>query len=75
MKLHLQYLSNTNGTPTAVVIPITEWEKYEKEHLELQQYLKLKSSLTSALKEVALFTNGKKKLSTLSEFLNEKASK
>lgn len=75
MKLHLQYLSDPKGTPTAVVIPINEWEKYEREHLKLQQYLKLKTSLTSALTEVELFKKGKKKLSTLTDFLKDEKAK
>lgn len=33
----LHYLSDSNGKPTAVVIPIREWEMLKKKHEDLQQ--------------------------------------
>ena len=33
----LQYLSDASGKPTAVVIPIKEWEMLKERHQDLQQ--------------------------------------
>jgi hypothetical protein len=33
----LQYLSDASGKPTAVVIPIKEWEMLKEKHQDLQQ--------------------------------------
>ncbi|RCR66257.1 hypothetical protein DUE52_27350 [Larkinella punicea] len=40
----LQYLSDASGKPTAVVIPIKEWEMLKKRHQDLQQLEKSNSS-------------------------------
>ncbi|GAB3925428.1 type II toxin-antitoxin system prevent-host-death family antitoxin [Larkinella terrae] len=33
----LQYLSDSNGKPTAVVIPIQDWEMLKKKHEDLSE--------------------------------------
>lgn len=40
----LQYLSDSNGKPTAVVIPIQDWEMLKKKHQDLQLLEKPTSS-------------------------------
>jgi hypothetical protein len=41
----LQYLSDASGKPTAVVIPIKEWEMLKERHQDLQQLEKPNFSL------------------------------
>ena len=71
MKTQFQYLSDTKGTPTAVVIPINDWISFQKEHSRLRQYVKLKTRLMLAFEEFDEIKNGKKKTISLRDFLNE----
>ena len=71
MKLSLQYLNDTNGKPTAVQIPIGEWQKLMKNHLHLEKLIEVKSGLEQAFKELELLRKGKINKQTLSDFLNE----
>ena len=71
MKLSLQYLNDTNGKPTAVQIPISEWQKLMKSHLHLEKLMDVKSGLEQALKELESMRKGKLNKQTLSDFLNE----
>lgn len=71
MKLALQYLSDINGTPKAVQLSLTDWEKVLAKLKKYEQALKLKTDLTEAFNEVALLKNSKEKKGTLTDFLNE----
>ncbi len=40
----LQYMSDYNGKPTAVVIPIKEWEKLVNKYTELKKLIPFKDN-------------------------------
>lgn len=69
--MNIKYLTDIKGCKTAVVIPIKEWESYNKNLNELQQQLKLKYNLKSGFLDIQKAVSGKKKLTTFKEFLNE----
>ena len=71
MKLALQYLSDINGEPQAVQLPLADWQKVLAKLKKYEQTLKLKSDLTEAFEEVALLRNSKEKKQTLTDFLDE----
>lgn len=71
MKLALQYLSDINGKPQAVQLPLADWQKVLAKLKKYEQTLKLKSDLTEAFEEVALLRNSKEKKQTLTDFLDE----
>lgn len=70
MKLSIQYLSDQNGTPKAVQVPIGEWTKLMGKLKKYEQALKVKSDLREAFEQVATLRKKAKK-ETLSDFLNE----
>lgn len=71
MKIALQYVSDLNGNPQAVQIPVREWEKVLSRLRKSEQVLKLKSDLKIALKQVDALRKSKAKKQTLTDFLNE----
>ena len=70
MKLALQYLSDINGKPQAVQLPLNDWEKVIAKLKKYEQTLKLRSDLKEAYEEVAILKKSKAKKETLTEFLN-----
>lgn len=71
MQLHLQYLTDSAGAKTAVLIPFKEWEMLTDDYKHLQQCDNLKTELTDAFSEIAEIEKGNKKAITLQEFLHE----
>lgn len=71
MKLALQYLSDINGKPNAVQLPLNDWEKVLYKLKKYEQALKIKSDLKEAFEEVALLRKSKEKKQTLTDFLHE----
>ena len=70
MKLALQYLSDINGKPQAVQLPLNDWEKVIAKLKKYEQTLKLRSDLKEAYEEVAILKKSKAKKETLTDFLN-----
>lgn len=71
MKLSIQYLSDQNGTPKAVQVPIDEWTKLMGKLKKYEQALKIKSDLREAFEQVTTLRKSKSKKESLSDFLNE----
>jgi hypothetical protein len=71
MKIELQYVSDVNGKPHAVQLPVSEWKKVLSRLRKSEQVLQLKSDLKVALKQVEKVRKTKGKKQTLTEFLNE----
>lgn len=71
MKIELQFVSDVNGKPQAVQLPVSEWEKVLSRLRKSEQVLQLKSDLKVALKQVEKVRKSKAKKQTLTEFLNE----
>ncbi len=71
MKIALQYVSDMNGKPQAVQMPVGEWEKVFSCIRKSEQVLQLKSDLKVAFKQVETLRKSKAKKETLKDFLNE----
>ncbi len=71
MEIALQYVSDMEGNPQAVLLQFTEWEKILNKLRKYEQAFKLRSDLKDAYEQVAALKHTKKKKQTLNEFLNE----
>jgi archaellum biogenesis protein FlaJ (TadC family) len=71
MKIALQYVSDVNGKPQAVQMPVTEWERVLSRIRKSEQVLQLKSDLKVAFKQAKTLRKSKAKKQTLTDFLNE----
>lgn len=69
--MNIRYITDSKGSKTAVVIPIKDWEKHNKNLNAMNQLLKMKHSLKTGFTEVIQGLENKKKLKKFSEFLNE----
>ncbi|MEM1324940.1 MAG: hypothetical protein AAGI23_03245 [Bacteroidota bacterium] len=65
-QLSIQYLTNTDGQKTAVVIPIDQWLEYAE---YLEQYMTIKQSIKKGLEEVAEIKAGKVIPQSVEDFL------
>lgn len=72
--MELQYIIDKKGHKSAVQLPINDWQQIQKELKELKK-LRGKKSLLADLKEsvaeVVLAKQGKIKLQSAKDFLNE----
>jgi archaellum biogenesis protein FlaJ (TadC family) len=71
MKIALQYVSDANGKPQAVQLPVSEWEKVLSRIRKSEQVLQLKSDLKVAFKQAEKVRKSRGKKQTLTDFLNE----
>ena len=67
----LQYVTNTEGVPVAVQIPLLEWEKLMQELGELRKKIEILQGIKEGIREVRQASKEKRKLQTLTDFLNE----
>ena len=70
-KLSIQFVTDEAGNKQAVLIPIKEWEKLQKEIQGLLEYRALRDTISTALLQVQSIKAGKLPKTTLSSFLNE----
>lgn len=71
MKIELQYVSDVDGNPKSVQMPISDWERILRKLNNYEQIFKLRSDLTDAYKEVTEVKKSKAFKQTLNEFLDE----
>mgnify|MGYP003596450529 CR=1 FL=1 len=71
MSIHVEYISDRRTRRKMIMMPQRQWEKFYSEHQKLQRKLEILSGIQKAMKEVKRVGEGKKKLKTLREVLNE----
>jgi hypothetical protein len=71
MTYSLRYITDSKGKHTAVQMPMKDWKKVEQLLREAEFITHLRSSFSDALQDVKLHRQGKKKLKTLEELLDE----
>mgnify|MGYP001798063200 CR=1 FL=1 len=71
MKITLQYVSDMNGKPQAVQMPVSEWEKVLSRIRKSEQVLQLKSDLKVAFKQAETLRKSKAKTQNLTDFITE----
>lgn len=72
--MNLQYITDTEGHKNAVLLPIKDWEKIQNDLLELETFRDKKAfmyDLKESIEEVKLAREGKIKLQSAKDFLNE----
>jgi hypothetical protein len=72
--MELQYIIDKKGHKSAVQLPINDWQQIQKELKELKKFRDKKSlldDLKESIAEVALAKQGKIKLQSAKDFLNE----
>ena len=76
--MNLQYISDSAGKTTGVFIPIEDWEKLKSQVFDIKEIdyeyptkVDIMDGLKDALEEVRLHQQGKIKLKSARELLNE----
>lgn len=72
--MNLQFVTDNSGHKNAVLVPFRTWEKIQKDLKELEHLRDKKtflSELQEAIEEVKLAKEGKIKLQSAKDFLNE----
>jgi hypothetical protein len=72
--MHLQFITDIKGRKTAVQLPVKDWERIQRDLEELDKYRDKGAffdGLKEAFAEVKEIEAGRKKGTTLNEFLNE----
>jgi len=67
----IQYLTNSSGKKSSVVIPYSQWEKINSDYRKLLNKVRVLTGITEGLKEVRKARKTGKKLQTLEAFLDE----
>lgn len=72
--MELQYITDNKGHKSAVQLPINDWQRIQKELKELEKLRDKKTflaELKESVEEVKLAKQGKIKLQSAKDFLNE----
>ena len=72
--MDLQYITDTKGHKSAVQLPLKDWEKIQKDLIELERLRNKKlffTELAEAVEEMKLIKEGKKQARNAEDFLNE----
>jgi hypothetical protein len=72
--MDIQYITDKKGKKNAVLLPISDWDKIQKDLIELDRLRDKKFFMLefkNALDEVMLSKGGKLKLQAAKEFLDE----
>lgn len=67
----IQYLTNSSGKKSSVVIPYSQWEKINSDYRKLLNKVSILTGITEGIKEIRTARKTGKKLQTLEAFLNE----
>lgn len=69
MKVPVRYVNDADGTVQAVQVPVEDWNELVGKLRHYEQILKLRSTLSTALSQVACMRSGKLKKRTLKDML------
>ncbi len=69
--LHLNYITDAAGNQIAVQIPMSDWLVFQKEYEEIKRKLEILQGIKAALEEAHQAQQEKRKLQSLTAFLNE----
>ena len=70
MKLDIHYVSDSEGNPQAVQLPIEAWNRVVSKLKKYERTLQVKSDLEEAFMQVDQLRKKKAKKKTLSQFLD-----
>ncbi len=67
----VNYVTDSQGNPVFVQLPIQDWTSFIEEYQRLVTLLQFKARLKNAFLEVRQIQRGEKSATSLSEFLHE----
>lgn len=70
----MQYIVDSKGVKTSVIVPYEKWEKINEDFQKLQNKLKVFLSIQEGIGEIKASKKQGNKLQTLTDFLNESHS-
>ena len=71
MKVPVNYVNDADGNVQAVQVPVEDWKELLEKVRHYEQLLKLRSTLSTSLSQVARMRTGKLKKRTLKDVLRE----
>jgi hypothetical protein len=74
MKNSIQYIVNDKGVKTSVIVPYSEWEKFQTDYNKLQHKVDVFLAIQEGLNEIKTAKEYHTELQTLTDFLNESNS-
>lgn len=69
--MNVSYITDRYGKQSAVVVPIAEWEEIMESLTKMKRKLEILTGLKEAVEEVNMAKEGKLKLKSLKDFLDE----
>ena len=75
MNQQIQYIIDSKGNKTSVLISLKQWEELQNDFLKLQNKLRILSGIKEAFQEVKNEKRKGKKLQTLDAFIDENRNK
>jgi len=69
--MNVSYITDRYGKHSAVVVPIAEWEEIMESLAKMKRKLEILTGLKEAVEEVKMAKEGKLKLKSLKDFLDE----
>ncbi len=69
--MNVSYITDRYGKQSAVVVPIAEWEEIMESLAKMKRKLEILTGLKEAVEEVNMAKEGKLKLKSLKDFLDE----
>ena len=72
MKNNVQYIVDTAGKPTSVVVSLSEWERVNEQYEKLLRKMQLLTGIKGAILEVRKAKKNGTALQSLRSFLNER---
>jgi hypothetical protein len=69
--MKVEYITDDKGNQKSVLIDINEWKKFNQKYKQLQNKLKVLTSLEKAVEEVKELKSGKKTKTSMKDLLNE----
>ena len=69
--MNINYITDSYGKQSAVIVPIADWEEIMERLAKMKRKLEILAGLEEAVEEVNMAKEGKLKLKSLKEFLDE----
>jgi PHD/YefM family antitoxin component YafN of YafNO toxin-antitoxin module len=69
--MNINYITDSYGKQSAVIVPIADWEEIMERLAKMKRKLEILAGLEEAVEEVNMVKEGKVKLKSFKEFLDE----
>jgi|APIni6443716594_1056825.scaffolds.fasta_scaffold2762385_1 PHD/YefM family antitoxin component YafN of YafNO toxin-antitoxin module len=69
--MNINYITDSYGKQSAVVVPIADWEEIMEKLAKMKRKLEILAGLEEAVEEINMAKEGKVKLKSFKEFLDE----